>query len=115
MLVGASTEFITHVYISGTFNNETGLSAESSCQSCLPGHYCPLPGATHITGLCLQGYYCAGIGHIAKSLGNGYTIFKNDPFEHLNYSINIVKICVQFYINVRHWFLLLLAVCFRWI
>lgn len=28
----------------GTFNNETMLIAEASCQQCLPGYYCDVPG-----------------------------------------------------------------------
>ena len=46
--------------VSGTFNNVTGLIAESQCQSCIPGSYCDSPGLDSPVGLCDAGYYCLG-------------------------------------------------------
>lgn len=43
----------------GTFNNRTMLTAQSECQSCLPGYYCDVPGLSWPTGLCQPGFYCA--------------------------------------------------------
>lgn len=44
----------------GTFNNQTGLTLEGECQSCLPGHYCETPGLAYPSGPCDEGYYCMG-------------------------------------------------------
>ena len=45
---------------SGTFNNQTGLSASSECQSCPPGSFCAGGGLTEPEGLCTAGFACFG-------------------------------------------------------
>ncbi|CAH1797039.1 unnamed protein product, partial [Owenia fusiformis] len=54
----------------GTFNNDTGLVNEASCQQCLPGHYCDVPGLSFPTGLCDPGFYC----FLGSNISNPTTI-----------------------------------------
>lgn len=42
----------------GSFNNKTGIMAESDCQLCLQGYHCETPGLEYPSGLCEPGFYC---------------------------------------------------------
>jgi hypothetical protein len=44
----------------GTFNNVTGGTSQSSCQSCPPGYYCSGTNNPSPSGQCSAGYYCTG-------------------------------------------------------
>nr|XP_006821767.1 PREDICTED: uncharacterized protein LOC100369099 [Saccoglossus kowalevskii] len=41
-----------------TFNNQTGITSEFKCQSCLEGYYCEVPGLEYPSGFCEAGFYC---------------------------------------------------------
>ena len=42
----------------GTYNNGTGLTADTYCIPCDAGTYCPSEGLTEPHGLCSAGHYC---------------------------------------------------------
>ena len=44
----------------GTYLNTTGASSILMCLDCDPGMYCDTAGQTSVTGLCSEGFYCAG-------------------------------------------------------
>ena len=44
----------------GTFTNETGTNAASSCATCPAGEYCATPGLSETSGPCVGGFVCAG-------------------------------------------------------
>ncbi|CAG2223568.1 unnamed protein product [Mytilus edulis] len=73
----------------GTFNNETMLTAESSCQQCLPGYYCDIPGVdmstptgthTGIGGICPEGHFCVAGSTLPTKCSPG-TYRYCDPVE----------------------------------
>ena len=56
----------------GTYNNGTGLQADSDCTSCHAGEYCQDVGMTATSGLCTEGYVL-----ICYLQYNEYTLFPN--------------------------------------
>ena len=52
------TAFDWQPCVPGTYNNETGLSAEDQCRPCTGGHYCDGFALTTPTAECAEGHYC---------------------------------------------------------
>ena len=59
----------------GTFNNISGLAAESDCFACIGGHYCPSGGVVHPYLLCSAGFYCRSGAETATPMEVLYIVF----------------------------------------
>ena len=55
----------------GTFNNQTGLNAQSECRPCNGGYFCNAYGLSVPAGQCDPGYYCEfGLDRAQPTGGN---------------------------------------------